>query len=133
MKQFILDHESKMPLLGAWLRSYGFAKPLKVTVAENKSKRSTEQNSLLWKRLTEISEQARPGGQQFSPETWHEHTKRELLPDCCAKGVDKWAYLPTGDRVLRMGTTDLDVSEMSDYMDKLAAMAATELGVELSV
>lgn len=132
MRTFVLDSAEKMPLLGAWLRSYGFAKPLKVTVAENKSKRSNEQNRLMWDRLTAISEQARPGGSTFSPEAWNEHCKRELLPESCAKGVPKWDYLPTGDRVLKMSTPDLDVAEMTDYLDKLAAMAAVDLGVELA-
>jgi len=130
VRTFVLDSPDKMTLLGKWIRAYGFSKPLAVTVAEHKSKRSNEQNRLMWDRLTAISEQARPGGSQFSTEAWHEHAKRELLPEECAKGVSKWAYLPTGDRVLKMSTTDLDVSEMTDYLDALGAMAA-ELGVEL--
>ena len=121
-----------MKLLGAFLRSTGFEKPLRVVVTEDKSKRSNEQNKLLWKRLGEVSQQAMPRGQRFSDEVWHEYLKRELLPEECAKGVNKWDYLPTGEKVLKMGTPDLNVEEMTTYLDKLAAHVATEYGVELS-
>lgn len=132
MRTFILDSADKMKLLGAFLRSTGFEKPLRVVVTEDKSKRSNEQNKLLWKRLGEVSQQAMPRGQRFSDEVWHEYLKRELLPEECAKGVNKWDYLPTGEKVLKMGTPDLNVEEMTTYLDKLAAHVATEYGVELS-
>jgi len=84
----------------------------------------------MWDRLTDIAEQARPQGREYSPDLWHEIIKRLNLPETCAKGIDKWGELPNGDRVLVMSTTDLDVSEMTDYLDKLAATAG-EYGVEL--
>ena len=103
--------------------------PLEVRVSVHKAKRSSEQNALMWVLLTQIAEQSWVAGRQFDAEVWHEHNKRELLPEETARGVKKWDYLPSGDRVLAMSTTDLDVSEFSTYLEKLQAKAAVELGV----
>jgi hypothetical protein len=103
--------------------------PLEVRVSVHKAKRSSEQNALMWVLLTAIADQAWVAGRQFDAEVWHEHLKRELLPEETARGVAKWRYLPSGDRVLAMSTTDLDVSEFSTYVEKLQAKAAVELGV----
>lgn len=103
--------------------------PLEVRVSVYKAKRSNEQNALMWVLLTQIADQAWVAGRQFAAEVWHEHFKRELLPEETSRGVAKWRALPNGDRELFMSTTDLDVSEMSTYVEKLQAKAAVELGV----
>ena len=58
----------------------------------------------------------------------HEHCKREFLPESCAKGVEKWGYLPSGERILTMSTTDLNTAEFADYMHQVFAFGG-ELGV----
>jgi len=105
--------------------------PLQVRVSIYRRSRSTEQNALMWVRLTQIAEQAWVGGKQFSAEAWHEHFKRELLPEETASGVSKWRDLPRGGRELAMSTTDLNVAEFGDYLTALEAYAASELGVTL--
>jgi hypothetical protein len=114
-----------------WEAFANAGQPLGCMVAPYKKKRSDEQNALMWVWLTQIAEQVWTGGKRYSPETWHEHLKRELLPETCAKGVDKWAWLPSGERVLAMSTTDLNVREFTEYLERLAAYAATELGATL--
>lgn len=104
--------------------------PLEVRVCVHKAKRSNEQNALMWAVLGEMASQAWIGGRQYDAEVWNVWAKRELLPEETARGVKKWRYLPDGSRELFMSTTDLDVSEMTAYIDALQAKAA-ELGVEL--
>ena len=103
--------------------------PLEVRVSVYKAKRSLEQNALHWALLTQIAEQTWVAGRQYDAEVWNEHMKRELLPEETARGVKKWRFLPNGDRVLAMSTSDLNTSEMSTYVEKLQAKAAVELGV----
>lgn len=133
-RTFVLHTGEHLQSLAAFLKANAgpMAKqgqPLEVRVSVHKAKRSSEQNSLMWVLLTQIADQAWVAGRQFDAEVWHEHNKRELLPEETARGVKKWDYLPNGDRVLAMSTTDLDVSEFSTYLEKLQAKAAVELGV----
>ena len=108
-------------------------RPLAARFSVYRKDRSAEQNSLMWVWLEQISRDVWVAGRQFDCKVWNEHAKRELLPETCAKGVDKWTVLPTGERVLAMSTTDLNVAEMGDYLDRLSAWAAVEHGVELHV
>lgn len=106
--------------------------PMAARLAPYKRDRSGEQNALMWVWLGQVEEQAWVAGVQFSADTWNEHFKRALLPDTCAKGVEKWRFLPSGERVLNMSTTHLNVAEMGDYMTALCAMASGDFGVLLS-
>jgi hypothetical protein len=106
-------------------------KPLEVRVFVHKSKRTLDQNALMWKVLTVIAEQAWVGGRQYDADVWNLQMKRDLLPEETASGKKKWVYLPNGDRQLEMSTSDLNVEEMSLYLEALHAHAATELGVQL--
>jgi hypothetical protein len=104
-------------------------KPMAVRAYEYQSKRKLEQNNLMWAWLGELAGQAWANGRQFSDDVWHEHVKREFLPDETAAGVKKWDYLPSGERVLVMSTTDLNVSEFALYLTAIEAWAAQELGI----
>ena len=48
------------------------------TLAPHKSSRSLEQNARYWSLLTEISEQLKPDGHEYSPETWHQYLRASL-------------------------------------------------------
>ena len=105
-------------------------RPLQVIVSEHKPKRSNAANAFMWSAVLEpIAGQAMPGGRKFSAEVWHEQLKRDYLPDETALGVKKWTYLPDGTRELAMSTSDLNSAEMADYLHRIQAYAATELGV----
>jgi hypothetical protein len=118
-----------------WQAMHAAGQPMAVSIHEYKSIRSIEQQSLMWVRLGEIAEQAWVNGRQYAAETWHEHFKREYLPDeagptkRCRKGYKKWEYMPNGERVLVGSTTMLTVFGMSEYMTQIETYAATELGV----
>lgn len=120
-----------------WLPMANADHPMAVRIYEHKDKRTRDQNSLMWIRLAEIEHQAWLSGRQFSADVWHEHFKREYLPDeigptkSCRKGYRKWDILPSGDRALVGSTTGLTTFGMSEYMTKLMACGA-DLGVRYS-
>ena len=105
---------------------------MQAVVSEYKMTRSNEQNAAYWAGiLTPMEEQAFIGGTRYKAEIWHEQCKELFLPETCAKGMDKWQYLPSGTRRLMMGTGDLNHAEMILYMAQCSAYAANELGVML--
>ncbi len=114
-----------------------FAKPLlmaghqltvEIRIAEDQ--RSIQQNRFYWKAcLEQISQQAKLDGVGFLPEGWHWYMKRKFLGYRFKK-----VMIPGNKRVsiireLR-STTGLSVKKMSDYLDKVQAHAAQDLGVE---
>jgi hypothetical protein len=84
-------------------------------------KRTSPQNRRYWGRgvLSQISEQAKVGGQQYSAEAWHELAKRKFL------GVTE---LPDGS-IVGKSSTNLTTTEFSEFCTQVEAWAATELGV----
>lgn len=112
--------------------------PLEVLVRERRRPRKMSQNALMWVGpLADIAEQAWVNGRRFSAEAWHEHFKREFLPDAfdselCLDGYAKWQVTPRGDRVLAGSTTQLTVKGMAQYLAQVEA-AGVELGVEFRV
>ncbi|MBK9497527.1 MAG: recombination protein NinB [Xanthomonadales bacterium] len=115
------------------------ANPLEVVIREEKKARKPDQNSLYWAGpLRDISEQAWVCGSQYSAETWHEHFKREYLPDDLSAGFDgrdvkdgyrKWTTTPSGSVVLIGSTTQLTVRGMAEYLDQVYAYGAS-MGVQ---
>lgn len=113
-----------------WQAAVDAGAPLGINVAPYRKTRSSEQNALMWVWLGQLADDAWVGGKQYSAETWHEHIKRELLPETNARGDHKWESTPDGGRRCVMSTTRLTDAEMSDYMHALGAFAAS-VGVEL--
>ncbi len=114
---------------------------MEIAIRKVKKLRTNQQNHLMWgARLKEISEQAWINGRQFSADVWHEHLKREFLPEgtepdfdkLVIKGYQKWAWMPNGERDCIGSTTKLTTLGMSRYMTMCEAYAATELGVRFS-
>lgn len=90
----------------------------KVTIAEQKPTRSTEQNARVWALYTAISQQAPEymGGQYHSPEVWHEYLAGRFL------GFEAGPY-GTG---VRKSTAGLSVGSFGDYMTEIEAWASHE-------
>jgi hypothetical protein len=82
--------------------------------------------------LTEISLYAyRPGGQRFDMKTWKEYFRSEWLG---FKTVT-WTNPLTGKkhrRRERISTEDLGIRKMAEYIDRIIAFAATDLGLTIS-
>jgi hypothetical protein len=109
--------------------------PLELVVREKQKARKPDQNALYWAGpLRDIAEQAYVQGRTFSAEVWHEHFKREFLPEeydeeLCKEGYRKWDCTPAGERVLVGSTTQLTVKGMALYIQQVEAFGAN-LGVQ---
>jgi len=126
LRTFILREEVNANALWSflkanWRHTAKAGKPLAVMVQEYKAKRSGDQNRYYWRTLNEIAEQAWVGGRQFSADAWHEHFKRQMI------GHEE---LPHGGTA-GISTTSLSVAEFAEYVGKVEAYAAGELGIEL--
>ena len=104
------------PYLGEMLQA---ERRLVLTVGPKK--RTPAQNRRYWGRgvLSQVAEQAAPGGRLYSADTWHELFKRKFI------GVIE---LPDGS-VQGRSSAGLDTAEFCEFSDKVEAHAATELGV----
>jgi hypothetical protein len=124
-KTFVLRGDTNAQALWNFLKHNWRAladagKPLSVSVAEHRAKRSGEQNRRLWALLNEIAEQAMLDGKHYSAEAWHEHMKRQFI------GVEE---LPGGGTV-GISTTTLNVEEFGQYMERIEAWAVQTFGIE---
>lgn len=122
---FVLRDEPHVRSLHAFLRANARAmaragRPLAVHVTEHKARRNSAQNRLYWALLRDISEQAWVDGKQYSSEAWHayfagQYIGREETP---------------GGGSIAISTTTLSVHEFADYVTRIQAYAAAELGIE---
>lgn len=100
-------------------------KPLRVIVTEEEKKRSLEQNRFFHGPVLDaITEQAWWEGRQFPKEFWKEYfRKRYLLKDEFTT--------PDGEIVqVYWSTADLNVAQMTEFLEKVQAEAASEWGVQ---
>lgn len=136
-RTFVLRSEEQAKALHAFLKQNASAmaeqgQPLEVHVSVWKPRATDAQRALIWIINDQIAQQAWVRGRRFDAETWHEHAKRELLPEETKRGVKKWRVLPNGDRELSMSTENLDREEKTAYIDALLAFAAS-LGVTVQI
>ena len=112
--------------------------PIEIRIGERVMTRNNDQNALMWAGpLRNISEQVWIDGRQYSSETWHEHFKREFLPeeadiDLTKEGYQKWVYLPSGERILKASTGDLTTKGFSLYLEQIYAFGSQH-GVRFGV
>lgn len=113
------------------------SRPLQMIIREEAKGRTLDANARMWVGpLTDIAVQAWVSGKQFSPEVWHEHFKREYLPEefdpeLTKDGYQKWDYTPKGERVLVGSTTQLTKRGFAEYLQKVEAFGGS-LGVLFS-
>lgn len=103
----------------AQVSALDMSRPWSVTIKQHRPKRSLNQNNLLHQWIHIISDAT---GNDFDD----------------AKNALKDLFLPLkvvrvgkNERMVRPETSSLDVSQMSNFMDKVQAFAATELGLTL--
>lgn len=100
-------------------------RPIRLIITTEEEKRNSEQNRRLWGYVYRtIAEQAFVNGQQFDADVWHEALCRRF-------GVCDEVTLPDGEIVTRRkSTTQMTVSEFSEYMERVTAYATQQLGVQ---
>lgn len=126
LKTFVIRSQEQADRLAAfvganWKACADQGKPLSVVASEYKSKRNLEQNAAYWRLLSAIADTAWIDGKQFSKEAWHIHFASKFIG---------YTEGPGGELV-PMSTTGLSVHEFSEYMEKIQACAATELGLTI--
>lgn len=114
------------------------ANPIEIRIGERVKGRNKDQNALMWAGpLRDIANQAYVNGKTYSADVWHEHFKREFLPEeadteLTREGYQKWRHLPSGERILKASTGDLTTKGFSIYLEQIYAYGAS-LGVQFGV
>ena len=114
------------------------ANQIEIRIGEQIKSRNKDQNALMWAGpLRDIASQAYVNGQTYSADVWHEHFKREFLPEegepeLTKEGYQKWRYLPSGERILKASTGDLTTKGFSLYLEQIYAYGAS-LGVQFGI
>lgn len=112
-------------------------RPVIITMQEESTKRSGEQNKLQWAgMLGDFENQAILYGRTFSAQVWHEYLKEKFLPDTFIPGktlkdYKKWIEMPDGRIKIIGSTTKLTPSGFSDYLEQCYAFGC-ELGVKFT-
>lgn len=135
-RKFLLSGEEVLGRAQALLGNVPIdpARPLEMILREKVDGRNLSQNNYMWMRLGEISEQAYFEGRRFASDVWHEHFRREVMPEqvTLKDGTvrSKWIELPRGG-VTIVSTTDLEKKCFADYVTAIEAFGAS-LGVRFS-
>lgn len=79
--------------------------------------------------LTTIAQKAAPNGVKFPMAVWKEHFRSEFLGFKTVTSINPLTRKKSRKRV-RVSTEDLGVKGYSEYIDRVAAFAATDLAVE---
>ena len=112
--QWIITKQN-LPFLIEKLEALDFTKKWKIVLTENKEIRTNEQNDRLWAMYKAIGDYI-----GYSQDEMHKILKFKFLRTERILNDESFEVLKS--------TTSLSVEEMTDYMDKIEAWAATELG-----
>ena len=88
-------------------------------VTFKRNKRSTDQNSLLWALLTEVSREVSWYGQKLSPDDWKDVFTASLRKARVVPGIDPGSFV-----VLGLHTSDMTKDEMSNLIELILAFGA---------
>lgn len=110
-------------------------RPLQLVLREEPKGRRLDQNAAMWAGpIADIAAQAWVDGRQFSAEVWHEHFKREFLPDVTNEELPllvkdpekyrKYDHSPSGHPILVGSTTDLTERGFARYLTQIEAFGA---------
>lgn len=118
----IVSGEPQRASVIAFLQRAPLTKPLRVTIQEHVKKRSLSQMGLYWMWLTDVAKKvAEETGN--TPDDIHQAFKERFLSP---------AIVEIGDRqIRRYSTKDLNVQEMTAYLEQIYAFVVTELGILL--
>lgn len=92
--------------------------PAGTVVEFRKARRTLDQNSLMWARLTDVAREVVWYGQRLSAEDWKDVFTAALRKARVVPGIDG-GWVPLG-----MRTSDMTREEMSNLLDLMDAFAA---------
>lgn len=116
--------------------------PLEVVIRESAKVRKQSQNAAMWAGIhADFAAQAWVNGRQSDAETWHEHFKKQFLPEAHDPRLDelvkdpasweKWREDIDGELRCVGSTTKLSKKGMAEFMRAVEGLAM-EYGVQLS-
>ena len=114
----ILRNQADRDKAAAWCRNAPAGTRLELKAA----RRSIDQNSLMWQRLTEIAHQVDWYGQKLTAEDWKDVLSASLRKARVVPGIDG-GFVPLG-----MRTSDMSKAEMAELLTLMEAFGA-ERGV----
>lgn len=106
------------------IKNLDLSKEHEMDIKEKRSRRSTNQNSLMWAWIDEVAD-AISGYTGYTSTEIHNHLKRSFL-----KAKENTVF---GRKQVTYTTTDLTVPEMKDYMDKIYNWAVHDVGVTVKL
>lgn len=110
---------------------------IEVIFRHEQKQRKSAQNALMWAGLlSRVSRNAWVSGRQYEPEIWHEFFKKEFLPESFEEGItldgyEKYKFLPDGSMTMVGSTTKLTPKGFAEYLQKVEAYCAVDLGIDL--
>lgn len=124
MKTFYLRERRNLEALKAFLDANWEAMsktktPMQVECKPESKNRSQAQNRYYWNLLKQIESDAWIEGRQYSDECWHEYVKGRFIG---------YTDIPGGKKK-PLSTTNLSTKEFADYVTRVEAWAAQELGI----
>ena len=96
-------------------QAYGGSQPC--PLCGSKPKRSNEQNRRYWELLNQLAEQLKTADGKFSAEVWHWYFRQRFL------GCEDVTLPNRKKMVIPRSTTDLDIPEFTEYMDRVEHFA----------
>ena len=133
----VLRSSDQIEKVKSILNNLPFDGSMETVIKAHTKKRSTEQNSLYWELLTQISEQAavfeneRPI--KYSKQAWHIYFATNFITkDMLKEGEDYRESCPYTGTLVPISTTRLLKDGFSKYIEKITAFAVTELGVQFA-
>jgi len=114
----------------ALLEAWNWVKPMSVAghrlnVVIKPETRSTEQNRLMWRLLTDVSDQVNWYGEKLSPEDWKHLLSASLRKQRAVPGIDG------GFVVLGLSTSKMTKAELGDMITLIEAFGV-EKGVKFT-
>jgi hypothetical protein len=123
-QEFILSGELQRAALAKFVSTVNLDKPLRVTIEENKKRRSLSQMGLYWKWVNEVADKVA----DFTG-----HTSDEIHTIFKQKFLSPRVITLNGHDYAQYTTTKLTIGEMADYMTRVYEFVTTELGVIVSL
>ncbi len=117
MRRYIAIGTQQLQRAADTIRALNPKRPWRIEITQHQAKRTLSQNKLYFSILTEMANET-----GYTKDEMHDIMKTKLLPPQVVSLADEEITIPAT-------TTTLGKKEFSDYVDRVCAFAATELGI----
>lgn len=118
-RQYLIFSESDAATAVRAMAALDLTKKWRITIEPYRKRRTTDQNNYMWAMYEEIAKHT-----GHTPDEIHEHCKvMFLIPR---------QIIVNGRTTEYRSTTKLNTAEMSEYLERIRAWAATDLNMTLS-